>query len=595
MASLIIFEHDKFPREIPLVKTVITAGADPDCDIPLNGAGIAAVHLKVIRQGNVFMAWPFEKNAIYVNCKKVKKAELEDMDRIIVGRSLLIFSMDDGLLNRRETLARDPVDTLASLRDFSMDLMRIKDVNRLLDTLLDRVVELSRANKGFIILLQEDSRKVVAARNIGRKDVNPDQDLFSDTIVQKVIQTGEPQLVVDAGHHKEFSACTSVVNLRLTSVAALPLRVENIMLGVLYLGTDEIIHSFDQALLSFLMVFASQASLILQNALLMEKMRVDNMTLRKELQNRSFGQVIGACKGMQEVFRLVERVAPTDVSVLIQGETGTGKELIAKEIHKRSKRAKGPFMAINCGAIPEALLESELFGHVRGAFTGAVSTTKGKFQAAHRGTLFLDEIGELPLGLQVKLLRVLQDMNITKVGSQQTQKVDVRVVAATNINIREAIKEKSFREDLYYRLAVVEIGLPPLRKRDRDIILLARYYLERYAKELGSKVKGFSKDATDAMMNCNWPGNVRELENRVKRALLFAEGTMITREDLEIPSDREVMTLTEARERFELQYVMEVLNNNGGNRTKTAQDLGVDQRTVYRYIDKMQKQEDGQP
>jgi len=594
MAGMIIFEKDRFPVEIPLVKTIITGGSDPDCDIPLQGKGIAAVHLKIVRKGDQFTVYPFEKKPILVNCKKVKKAELSDMDRIVVGGSLLVFSRDEGMLNKREALARDPADALVSLRDFSMALMRVKDVNRLLDTLLDRVIELSRANKGFVILLQEGDQSVVAARNIGRKGMSADQELYSDTIVQKVIQTGEPQLITDARHHKEFSACTSVVNLKLTSVAALPLRVENILLGVLYLGTDEALNTFDQSLLSFLMVFASQASLILQNALLLEKLLVDNKTLRKELQERSFGQVIGACEGMQEVFRLVGRVAPTDVSVLVQGETGTGKELIAHEIHKRSRRANGPFVAINCGAIPDALLESELFGHVRGSFTGATSTTKGKFQAAHHGTLFLDEIGELPGNLQVKLLRVLQDMKVTKIGSRQEEKVDVRVVAATNMNLQQAIKEKNFREDLYYRLAVVEIRLPPLRERGRDIILLARYYLERYAKELRSGARGFSKDAVDAMMSCKWPGNVRELENRVKRALLFAQGAMITREDLEIPEDIEIMPLADAKELFELQYIADVLKSNGGNRTKTAKDLGVDPRTIYRYIDKIQKQEDGQ-
>lgn len=595
MACMIVFEPDRFPREIPLVKTITTAGADPDCDIPLSGKGIADVHLKVVRQGNVFTAYPFEGNHIQVNCKRVKKADLQDMDRLVVGRSLLIFSHDEGLLRPKEGLDRSPADALVSLRDFSMALMQAKDINRLLDTLLDQVIDLARANKGFVILLQEGEQRVIAARNIGHKAASLQQDLYSDTIVQKVLQTREPQLITNAMDHKEFSGCTSVVNLKVTSVAALPLQVEDTMLGVLYIGTDEVINTFDQPLISLLMVFASQASLILHNALLLERLRIDNTTLRQELHARRFGEVIGACDSMQGVFRMIERVAPTDVSVLIQGETGTGKELVAHEIHKRSKRAKGPFVVINCGAIPEALLESELFGHVRGAFTGAVATTKGKFQAAHHGTLFLDEIGELPLALQVKMLRVLQDMKVTKVGSNQSEKVDVRVVAATNVNLAEAVKNKAFREDLYYRLAVVEIVLPPLRKRGKDIILLARYYLERYARELGSHAKGFSKDAIEAMMNWPWSGNVRELENRVKRALLFAQGAMITREDLELPKDRVILPLAEAKERFELQYIKEVLERNNGNKTKTAKDLGVDPRTIYRYLDKVQKLEEGQP
>ena len=224
---------------------------------------------------------------------------------------------------------------------------------------------------------------------------------------------------------------------------------------------------------------------------------------------------------MQEVFRKVEKIATTDISVLITGETGTGKELIAREIHHRSPRAKGPFVTINCGAIPENLLESELFGHVKGAFTGAVANKQGKFQAADGGTLFLDEIGEMPIELQVKLLRAMQEKVVVRVGDTRPETVDIRILAATNRDLEEEIEAGRFREDLYYRLNVVNVELPPLRERGDDVLVIARYLLSRYSREYDGKVKGLSPNAAVAIRKHSWPGNIRELENRIKKAIVL--------------------------------------------------------------------------
>jgi transcriptional regulator with PAS, ATPase and Fis domain len=290
---------------------------------------------------------------------------------------------------------------------------------------------------------------------------------------------------------------------------------------------------------------------------------------------------------MHEVFSRVTRVAPTDVPVLVLGETGTGKELIAREVHRRSLRAEGPFIAVNCGAIPEGLLESELFGHVRGAFTGAVATTIGKFHAASGGTLFLDEVGELPMPLQVKMLRVLQDGMVSRVGGQRPEKVNVRLLTATNKDLQAEIRAGRFREDLFYRICVVSVTLPPLRERGDDIDLLAQYFLTKFAKEFDAPVRGFSPEAAKAMRRYRWPGNIRELENRTRKAVLFADGTLVKLAALELPeADEEVEPLAVARERFERDYILAALRRNQGNRTKTARDLGVEPRTIFRYLEK---------
>jgi len=291
---------------------------------------------------------------------------------------------------------------------------------------------------------------------------------------------------------------------------------------------------------------------------------------------------------MRSVFRKVEKVAATDVTVLIQGETGTGKELIAKELHSRSPRSEGPFVTINCGAIPENLLESELFGHVKGAFTGATATKPGKFQLADSGTLFLDEVGEMPLNLQVKLLRVLQEREVTKVGGTRPDYVDIRVVAATNRDLEEAVKEGEFREDLLYRINVVTLHLPPLKERGEDVILIANYLLDKYCEEFGVAEKSISREAAVAMRKYAWPGNIRQLENRLKKAAILSDKAMISPEDLDLLPEvlTDIQNLSDAKKAFQRRYINEVLELNDGNRTKTARDLGVDPRTIFRHLEK---------
>ena len=305
----------------------------------------------------------------------------------------------------------------------------------------------------------------------------------------------------------------------------------------------------------------------------------------------SFEQIIGSSLAMKSVLTTVQKVGETEVPVLILGESGTGKELVANAIHNLSPRKNGPFAAINCAAIPESLLESELFGHERGSFTGAISQRRGKLEAAQRGTLFLDEIGDLAPTLQIKILRFLQEKVIERVGGRERISVDSRVIAATNQDLDKAVKESRFREDLYFRLAVVKIALPPLRNRGNDVIELAEHLVKSFAKELKLPPKKFSKPAIQAMLSHAWPGNVRELQNRVKRGLVLVDGPFIGPQelDLEAPAAEAGaadQTLKSAREDLEREVIARVLAENRGNISKTAKELGISRPTLYELISK---------
>lgn len=305
--------------------------------------------------------------------------------------------------------------------------------------------------------------------------------------------------------------------------------------------------------------------------------------------------MIGACQGMRQVFAMIEKVAASDVPVLICGESGTGKELVAQALHRFSRRHDAALVCVNCGAIPENLLESEFFGHERGAFTGAVSTCRGKIEDADKGTLFLDEIGEMPLNLQVKLLRFLQEMSFQRVGGRKLIDVDVRVLAATNINIEEAMRRGQFREDLYYRIGVVTIALPALRHRGDDILLLARHFLARHGRGLDKEIKGFTSQAEACLLQHPWPGNVRELDNKIRRAVILAGHAHITPANLGFEEQPEpdnaavvqpAQSLREARSRLENRMVIEALKQFDGNILKASEALGVSRPTFYELMRK---------
>jgi two-component system NtrC family response regulator len=338
-----------------------------------------------------------------------------------------------------------------------------------------------------------------------------------------------------------------------------------------------------------------ELKVIVRRALHLHGIEEENRKLRLALDKKSgpLTGIIGQCPAMVGVFSTIRKVATSDVAVLVQGDSGTGKELVARAIHAASPRRERAFVAINCGAIPENLLESELFGHEKGAFSGAHAKAEGKVEHARGGTLFLDEIGELPAPLQVKLLRFLQDKTIQRVGGREEILVDARIVAATNRIPTDEIKSGSFREDLYYRIGVVTIALPPLRERKDDITVLAALFLMRFAEEFKKRIRGFSAAALELMEAYSWPGNVRELENKIQRAVILSEGPLVEPQDLGFPprpaaalTVPPAATLKDARDRIERQMVIQAMDRRKGNIAQAAEDLGISRPTFYDIMKK---------
>jgi transcriptional regulator with GAF, ATPase, and Fis domain len=618
MASLTVRSPDGKVRSVSLLKRITSIGRGPDNDVQLEDPGVPDSALHVTFDGSRYEVGSLGAT-FHVNGKKRDAHALSTGDVVRVGGTELTFAREDAPrapppppAPPREASRTSSPDShtselpgvpgrelvmLRRLTAFSERLLGLYDVERILEGLMDEAIEVTRADKGFLILMENGDPRVKVARNVARENIEDAVEKLSDSIISKVVKDQKPLIVADAVDAPEFKASESVVNLRVHSVMCVPLMHKGDLFGVIYVGNDRLVNRFEPKSADMLTIFAAQASLVLQNAMLVNDLKLDNTELRRKLEDQRYGDIVGACQGMRDVYKRIDKIAPTDISVLITGETGTGKELIAREIHRRSPRVKGPFITINCGAIPENLLESELFGHVKGAFTGAVATKAGKFQAAIGGTLFLDEIGEMPLQLQVKLLRALQEKIVYKVGDNRGEPVDIRVVAATNKILEDEVKRNTFREDLYYRLNVVTLKLPPLRERGEDVVVLGKFFLSKYSREFNSKARGFTPSATVSMRKYGWPGNIRELENRLKKAVVLADKPLLGPDDLDLkPENLEpIMPLLQAKEEFQKRYINEVLARNNGNRTKTAKDLGVDPRTIFRHLEKLEAEKTGRP
>ena len=330
--------------------------------------------------------------------------------------------------------------------------------------------------------------------------------------------------------------------------------------------------------------------LILQRCVYLAGLEKEYQSNQTPRDSSSFEGMIAGSPEMEQVFRMIEKVAASDAPVLILGESGTGKEMAANAVHQKSLRREKPFVAINCSAIPETLVESELFGHEKGAFTGADRQQKGRIESASGGTLFLDEIGDLPAPTQVKLLRFLQDKRLQRVGGREELEIDTRIVAATNANLEDAIEKGSFREDLYFRLAVVVLNLPPLRERSSDVVTLAQEFLKKYGEDNGKERLSFTPDTLNAISEYGWPGNVRQLENRIQRAVIMAEGNRVTLADMELTAfvHSEVpLKLKEARVSLEREMLEKALKKHSGKITAAAKELGVSRPTIYELMDKL--------
>jgi Nif-specific regulatory protein len=389
-----------------------------------------------------------------------------------------------------------------------------------------------------------------------------------------------------------FNASESLVASQVRSLLCVPLVAFGRVRGVIYLDTSDPMVRLDEEDLQLFTAIGGIAAVALDNARHLEWLESENLRLQAEINIEH--NMVGESARMREVFQFIDKVAPTDATVLLCGESGTGKELVARAVHVNSPRAGKPFVAINCAALTETLLESELLGHERGAFTGAVAQKRGKFEAADGGTVFLDEIAELAPSLQAKLLRVLQEREFDRVGGTRPVKVDIRVIAATNKNLQEAIRNGTFRQDLYYRLNVVSLTMPPLRDRREDIPLLASHFVDKFSNKSKKQVLGISAQASASLMNYDWPGNVRELENAIERAVVLGSDELIRPEDLpetvleiEPSAGASITKYHEAILEAKKQLIIRAVEQAGGNYTEAAKLLGVHPNYLHRLIRNM--------
>ena len=468
------------------------------------------------------------------------------------------------------------------------------EIGQTLALALDGVIELCGAERGMIVLYDGSGEALFEeARNLGRQDIAKPEFEVSRTILERVRREGRPFWSLNALDDPELAATGSVMRLKILSVICLPIHHEGQPLGLVYLDNCSAAGVFRPQTRDLVESFADFISLAAHQALERRRLNLRVTELADELRAAyRFEAILGHDPAFLEVLRLVAQVADSDASVLIQGESGTGKELVAKALHHNSRRRDRPFVAVNCGALPETLLEAELFGHQRGAFTGAVADQPGWFEKANGGTLFLDEVGEMSAALQVKLLRVLESGEYARVGGATVRRADVRVVAATNRDLREMVDEGKMRSDLMYRLDVIRVEMPPLRERPGDILYLARHFLERWTAKY-HRERQLSARAERLLLAYDYPGNVRELQNAVQRAVLVSRGPTIEPHDLPDSlraaaaarpgSGASGFRLAKRRiiEEFERTYICRALEEAGGNISRAAQAAGIDFKNFH--------------
>lgn len=542
-----------------------------------------------LRVGNIqllFVTEPTEIDGLSSGSVRLSDADLlTDSSREVPAGSLLQQTEQNVVqFAQHERVARD----LAALLKIATQINRLCHTKEIVQQLLDSIFDVVPVDRGAI-LLREGDYEFSAVHGKHRRDQGGEPVNVSRTVVERVLREGLAILTNDIKTDEALATAESLVAAQINSLMCVPLIVREQTRGVIYLDTSDPLVRFDEGHLELLAGIAGIAAVSLENARQMEWLEGENSRLRSTLAIEH--NMIGASQAIREVYSFIQRVAPARSAVLICGESGTGKELAAHAIHANSPRARQPFVAINCAALTETLLESELFGYEKGAFTGALGKKKGKLEVANGGTVFLDEIGEMTLPMQSRLLRFLQDHKIEHLGGTRSIELDVRVLAATNRNLEEAIKNGFFRADLYHRLNVVKVTMPPLRDRRADIHLLANYFAAKYAKECKRSVNGISAEARAVLENYDWPGNVRELENAIERAVVLGSSETIGVEDLPRrlsesadPDARSGGNYNEAIKDAKRQIIKRALEQADGSYTEAAKALGMHPNNLHRII-----------
>lgn len=612
---------------VELTEQEVSIGRDPSNTLPIADPSMSRRHCAITCEADRFTLRDLDSfNGTLVNGVPVNERALEHGDEIKIGDSLFVFLLEDGedseptndvefdeaelgarstirlrvedalYLNSERVLAQLPdsqrmTRDLNALLKISTAVNSIRDVETLKQRLLELLFEVIQAEFGAIVLTSDDGidpNSIFALR----KEPGHAQPLhISATVVRRVLRERAAILSSDVAGNEDFGGAQSLVASETRSLLCVPLTLFDKALGVLYLGTSDRAAGFDEDHLQLATAAASVAAVAFENARRAERLQKENLLLKDTLQLEQ--NMVGESARITSVYQFIARVAPTDSTVLILGENGTGKELAARAIHRGSSRANRALVAINCASLSEALLESELFGHEKGAFTGAVAQKKGKLEIADGGTLFLDEVGELAPQLQARLLRVLQEREFERVGGTRTIKTNIRLIAATNRNLEEAMRDGSFRQDLYYRLNVVQLTMPALRERLDDVPLLTRYFIGKFSRQCKRQISGVSEDARRCMMSYDWPGNVRELENAIERAVVLGSSDIILPEDLpealtesEAPDPKtaEHAKYHEAINELKRRLIMDAVAQAGGNYTEAARALGVHPNYLHRLI-----------
>lgn len=615
MNAKIVISSGKNRGEIyELSDREIFVGRESSCRIRLNDASISRRHCRLEKRGERFFVNDLESlNGTFVNDRAANETVLETGDRISVGDFVLTFYDSDAaqvsdsnqvFLDATEyrlpknsiqirldeavgALARD----LTALLKISSKINRIYNVEELQTELLRQIFEVVPAETGAILLFDESGEP---AKTVGFSRADKNEIVgISQTAVRLVMSEKTVILVNDVAEAENLAESKSLFLTGAVSLLCVPLVLFEKSFGAIYLTANGKNANFDENHLRLVTAIAQIAAAAIENAKNFAFLEKENRRLRTE--NSAEQNMLGESAAMQKVFRFVAKAAPTDANVLITGESGTGKELAARSIHLNSNRKNASFVAINCAALTETLLESELFGHEKGAFTGAVAQKKGKIEIAENGTLFLDEIGEMAISLQAKILRVLQEREFERVGGTRSLKADVRLIAATNRDLEAEIRAGNFRKDLFYRLNVVKFEMPALRERREDVLILAEAFLGKFSQKLNRRIGGFSAQAKKLLLAYDYPGNVRELENAIERAVVLGSSEWITPEDLpenflEIETEKyyaesgENINYHDAVRETKKDLIRKAFAEARGNYTEAAKILNVHPNYLHRLI-----------
>ncbi len=608
----------------PLSAAEVSIGRDSTNQICISDQSLSRRHCLIVGSGEAFAVRDLgSRNGTLLNGVPVAEQALQHGDQISLGESLIVFLIhadqsplerspvvfadtaelggaplvlraEDGLYLQPENAtgrAQDPARQardLDALLKIATGIGGIRDRESLQWQLLGLIFDVVPADRGAVVLTDnpnEFDSAIAWDRVLG--PAHPVR--VSRTVIRRVLRDRIGLVVSDVSSDPTLRSVQTLQELQVRSLLCVPLLAQDGVLGAIYLDGRSSTEMFDENHLQVMTAVAGIATLALDNVRHWEQLLRENRDLRAEINLEH--NMVGNGPRIREIFEFVRRVAPTDSTVLIEGESGTGKELVARAMHRNSPRAERPFVAINCAAITETLLESELFGHEKGAFTGAHAQVKGKMEVAEGGTLFLDEVTELAPGLQAKLLRVLQEREFERVGGTRPIKLNIRLVAATNRKLAEAVDAGSFRKDLYYRLNVVALTMPALRERREDILQLAEHFIAKASRTSGARPKSISPEARACLQNYDWPGNVRELENAIERAMVLGSGNVILADDLPDTIVESALPVPAVNARYhgtlketKKQLILQALQQGNGNYIEAARILGMHPNSLLRLI-----------